>query len=215
MHKRSKYSGRITEEYNKVIQDYLTIARDNVLDTKDKVTAIDVGVGLGIKSSNNLKTVGGIEPILGIDIDDERLKKAREAYAENGYQALDFIQADLMDHELILPYQADIVTCTDVLEHLVQPEIAMQHIYNLSDRYAILASPNEPNFRGTTLVAALTRLKYHQRWEYIKRLGLDPEHVQKFNKKSFSELIESNGFNILDLKQTILNRWNVVLAEKV
>ena len=93
----------------------------------------------------------------------------------------------------------DLVLCTEVLEHLDSPLEALQEIKRISKRYCLLSVPNEPSFRGLSLL----------RGNYIGRLGKHPEHVHTFSSAQFLQLLD--GFLIRKVKKPF--PWIVVLCE--
>jgi len=83
-----------------------------------------------------------------------------------------------------LPFKdcsVEAVLCLEVLEHLIQPERALEEICRVCSRYAIMSVPNEPWFR----LANLARLKN------IRALGNAPGHIQHWGVQSFADLVAS------------------------
>jgi ubiquinone/menaquinone biosynthesis C-methylase UbiE len=69
-----------------------------------------------------------------------------------------------------LPYpdnKFDLVICTEVLEHLENPELALMELKRVSNKYVLISVPNEPFF----MLANLLRGKNISRW------GNDIEHI--------------------------------------
>jgi ubiquinone/menaquinone biosynthesis C-methylase UbiE len=151
-------------------------------------TLLDVGCGAG-SFGLNLKSDFGAE-VWGIEIVDEMAKLAAER--------LDHVHSgDCMEILPTLPeHHFDVVTYTDVLEHLVQPDAALE----LTKR---ILKPEG------VVVASLPNLRY---WPAFKRLLLegdfpqedngtfDRTHLRFFTEKSMRRLFETNGWDVLRIE---------------
>lgn len=85
------------------------------------------------------------------------------------------------------PY--DLVLCCEVLEHVADPERALDSLLSLGGSRYLLTVPHEPFF----MLSNLARLKN------IARLGNDPEHVNHWGKASFRRLCETR-FEVLSFE---------------
>jgi len=74
----------------------------------------------------------------------------------------------------------DLVICAEVLEHLDDPERGLTALLSVGPERLILTVPHEPWF----LLSNLARGKN------LTRLGNDPEHLQRFSRRSFRHLLE-------------------------
>jgi SAM-dependent methyltransferase len=74
----------------------------------------------------------------------------------------------------------DLVICAEVLEHVDEPERALEQIAALGPKHTILTVPHEPWFMLSNLV----------RGKNISRFGNDPEHVNHWSVGSFRSLLE-------------------------
>ncbi len=103
-----------------------------------------------------------------------------------------------------LPYAAatfDLVLCTEVLEHLDDPECALAEVGRVSKRYCLLTVPWEPPYS----VANFLRGKNLSRW------GGDEGHVQRWSVHGFTGLVRRH-FAIRYAGTSF--PWTIVLAEK-
>lgn len=82
----------------------------------------------------------------------------------------------------------DLVLCCEVLEHLADPDRALDEIVALSPRRAIITVPHEPFFMLSNLM----------RGRNIARLGNDLDHHNHWGKRSFEHLL-SRRFDIDEL----------------
>ena len=75
---------------------------------------------------------------------------------------------------------ADLVTCIEVLEHLVTDEPAVEELARICRGRCVVSVPWEPWFRLGNL----------GRGKNIARFGNDPEHVQYFTPKRLKAMLE-------------------------
>lgn len=80
----------------------------------------------------------------------------------------------------IVAGSADLVTCIEVLEHLVVDEPAVDELARITRGKCVVSVPWEPWFRLGNL----------GRGKNIGRFGNDPEHVQAFTPKRLKALLE-------------------------
>jgi len=100
----------------------------------DVNSVLDVGCGDGYLCNELSKK--GIGKVEGIDISLNRVKRASELY-----KGCKFKEADICN----IPYPDnffDLVTCTEVLEHVDNIEKAIEELKRVSKRYIIATVPN-------------------------------------------------------------------------
>ncbi len=76
-------------------------------------------------------------------------------------------------------HEFDLVICTEVLEHLNAPILALQEIRRVSAKYCMLSVPNEPIWRFLNIT----------RGAYITNLGSTPAHVNHWSIGSFQQYV--------------------------
>ena len=98
----------------------------------------------------------------------------------------------------------DLVVCSEVLEHLEEPEQALKQIKQLAtdDGYILLSVPNEPVWRICNMA----------RGKYWRDFGNTPGHIQHWSKKSFCEMLVQNNLKIRGIKSPF--PWIMVLITK-
>ncbi len=105
-----------------------------------------------------------------------------------------------------LPYKDnsfDLVLCSEVLEHLEDPQKALKELFRVSQKYVLISVPNEPWF----MLGNFLRGKNLSRW------GNDIEHINHWTASGFTTFVKQN---------TKLQRfacyhplpWTIVLAQK-
>jgi 2-polyprenyl-3-methyl-5-hydroxy-6-metoxy-1,4-benzoquinol methylase len=78
-----------------------------------------------------------------------------------------------------LPGGYDLVMCAEVLEHVDDPDRAIEQIVKLSPKRVILTVPHEPWFMLSNLAMG----------KNVTRLGNDIEHINHFSVASFRKLL--------------------------
>lgn len=130
-----------------------------------------------------------------IDFDENEVKDAK-----NNLLNCDVTKASIYN----VPYpdrSFDLVICTEVLEHLDSPDVAISEIKRLSKKYVILSVPREPLWRSLNML----------RLSYLNSFGNTPGHINHWSARSFKKIIKQN-FNIISVYTPI--PWTIILAEQ-
>ena len=75
---------------------------------------------------------------------------------------------------------ADLIVCCEVMEHLDDPEAALETVARLASPWAIISVPREP----------LWRLLNVARLKYVGELGNTPGHLQHWSRRGFVHFLE-------------------------
>ena len=171
----------------------------NLLDliaSKKVDSILDVGCGEGF-TLNRLKEHGIGKRLEGV----EYLKDAIEL-GKKTYPYIKIKQGDIYK----LPYEDnsfDLVLCTEVLEHLDDPQKALKELIRVSNKYLVVSVPNEPFF----MFAQLARGK---NWS---RFGNDIEHVNHWTMFGFPKFIKKNS-KVQILAKRFPFAWTMLLIGK-
>lgn len=160
----------------------------------DKVSVLDCGCGEGVVLKFLEDELSGAN-CYAFDLDLKEVKDAKKN--------LPFCTIKV-GNLYALPYEDDrfeMVLCTEVLEHLEKPEIALEEIHRVTKRYAIFSVPREPLWRILNMV----------RFKYCNAFGNTPGHLNHWSTDAFAIFLRSR-FNLLD-KATPLP-WSIFLCEK-
>ncbi len=95
----------------------------------------------------------------------------------------------------------DVVLSLEVFEHLADPPRALDEVFRVTNRWAILSVPNEPLWRILNMC----------RGKYWSQLGNTPGHVNHWSQDEFVRFVE-NRFHVLSVESPI--PWTVLLCEK-
>ncbi len=183
----------------------LNFIKDQILQLgREDIRILDVGCGNGIMSIA-LSSMGF--EVLGIDIDPTSIQKANEL---NEYPNVRFIVMDVEDE--MLNDSFDVVICSEVLEHLKDPEKIIRQIHDTMkpDSLFIVTTPNGYGPREmlmTRPMQTLNRYGFGKVLYRVKRLlgykgasiqssNPDLEHIQFFKRSDLIRLIESYGFKL-------------------
>ncbi len=154
---------------------------------------VDVGCAEGFVSAYVRRVLPGVHT-LGVDLDVAALRRGRRLHPDVPTLVGDALRLPLADAS------ADLVLCTEVLEHIPTPEDALAELTRVSRRYLLLSVPWEPWFR----VANVLRLKNLDRW------GDDPEHVNHWTGRGFRRLVAAYGLPVV---HRIAFPWQIVLVD--
>ena len=158
----------MVEKLNKRILDSI----NNMIGDK-KVIILDAGCGEGYIDKLLAERFPNSK-ITGLEFTEEAIKIAKERN-----KTVNYIQGDVGD----MPFENnsfDLVICTEVLEHLNNPEMALQELVRVSNGSLLITVPHEPWFcLGNLLVL-----------KNVTRLGNPIDHVNHWTQKSFSEFLK-------------------------
>lgn len=157
-------------------------------------TAYEAGCGEGMLS---LRLVAQGLQVKGSDVEDPIVEEANRRATARGLNPI-FAARNLLE---LSPEEtaADLIVCCEVLEHIPNPSIALDHLACLTRRYLLLSVPHEP----------LWRILNMARGKYISALGNTPGHVNHWSPRRFvGEL--GRRFDIVAVRKPL--PWTMVLC---
>lgn len=176
-----------------LVSNYFESVKQLFTLTKNVCAAHEIGIGEG-RSTMLLKD--SIKGLSGSEFVEKLVPIAQKNNPE-----LQIFQESV--YELKFENNAvDLVLLLEVLEHLDYPELALEEIKRISNRYLILGVPNEPLWRFLNI----------SRFKYLKDFGNTPGHINHWSKKSLIDLIENKFGKVVAVKSP--TPWTIVLAEK-
>lgn len=96
----------------------------------------------------------------------------------------------------------DLVICTEVLEHLETPSLAIEEVKRVSRRNILISVPNEPFFM----------LGNFLRGKNMGKLGNDPEHINHWTVFSFASFLKKQGLKKISVKFPF--PWILIFCKK-
>jgi ubiquinone/menaquinone biosynthesis C-methylase UbiE len=155
---------------------------------------LDAGCGEGFILAEFKKHNLG-EHLEGIDFSRDALDKGKKIFPYLSLRYGDVYSLPYDDNSF------DLVICTEVMEHLEEPEGVVAEIKRVSKKYCLFSVPNEPFF----MISNFLRGKNLSRW------GNDIEHLQHWSSRAFKNFIKIK-LNVLTVKRPF--PWTIVLSQK-
>lgn len=168
-----------------LLNDIKTLKPDSIL---------DVGAGEGfvlerLRKANIAKKLEGIEYM------DEAIALGKKMNPHVKIKKGDIYKLPYKDNTF------ELVICTEVLEHLEDPENALKELKRVSNKYLVLSVPNEPLFT----------IQRFLRGKNILKLGDHPEHIQHWNSGSFQKFVGQH-ITIKSVKTPL--PWTLLIGRK-
>lgn len=160
----------------------------------DPVSIHEIGCGEGHLLS---RYADGNRSLLGTDFSREVIETARALHPDAGIR---FEFASIYHMEAGRD-GAPLILCCEVLEHLQDPEGAVEKLAALASPYLIASVPREPIWRMLNLM----------RGQYVADLGNTPGHINHWSTRSFLRLLAPH-FEILDYRTPL--PWTVALCRR-
>jgi SAM-dependent methyltransferase len=155
---------------------------------------LEVGCGEGYVLSA-LRKAGVTCPMRGIDFSEAAIGEARRRVPDAIFEVQDAraLAASGQRYDLVL--------MIEVLEHLPDPHGMLTVLEKLAERHVVLSVPWEPFFRGLNFL----------RGKHVFALGNDPEHIQHWSRRGFSEFA-SRRFDVREAP--IVFPWTLLAADR-
>ena len=157
-------------------------------------TAHEVGCGEGELSIRLARR--GIR-VQGTDAFPQVLEEARARAAAAGVQiAFEAVPVELLDPAR---HSAELVVCCEVLEHLGDPQLALEVLSRLARPWLIASVPREPLWRALNLA----------RLSYVGSLGNTPGHLNHWSKGAFERFLATR-FEVVEIHSPL--PWTMALC---
>jgi SAM-dependent methyltransferase len=167
---------------------------DSLVEQTDAREAHEVGCGegeLAIRLAQRGLSVRGTDAFP--QVLDEARKRAAGAGVQIDFEATPVEQLEPGRHA------AELVVCCEVLEHLEDPERALDVLAGLARPWLIASVPREPLWRALNLA----------RLSYVGSLGNTPGHLGHWSKAGFVRFLTS-GFEVIEVRTPM--PWTMALC---
>ena len=145
----------------------------DALDHISPTSVLDFGCGEGFILDMMAEREVALPGYEGLDLRTDALLQARTRWP-----AQTFTRANLFEPQFD-NRRFHTVMALEVLEHLFEPEKALERLVSLAEEAIVLTVPNEPWFQLSNLV----------RGRDLIRLGNHPEHINHWNKATFTAFV--------------------------
>jgi 2-polyprenyl-3-methyl-5-hydroxy-6-metoxy-1,4-benzoquinol methylase len=170
---------------------------DQLVERTGARSAHEVGCGEGELSI--LLASRGMR-VRGTDAFPQVLEEAREraaaAKVEISYEAAPVESLDPERHG------AELIVCCEVLEHLPDPDRALEVLAALADPWLIASVPREPLWRALNMA----------RLSYLRELGNTPGHLNHWSKSGFIRFLQRR-FEVLEVRSPL--PWTMALCRVI
>lgn len=140
-------------------------------------------IDLGCGSAYKLVTYLGEYKTIGLEI------KENLDFLKNKYPNKEWLESDFsLNHNL----STDVLICSDVIEHIVDPDDLIEYIKNISFKYLILSTPERD-------------LVYEKDSKFLDGPPRNPAHQREWNYNEFNRYI-SDHFEVIDQRVTNLQQ---------
>jgi 2-polyprenyl-3-methyl-5-hydroxy-6-metoxy-1,4-benzoquinol methylase len=168
----------------------------NLTKAKTVDSILDVGCGEGF-TLNRLKENRIGKKLEGIEYLQAAIDLGKKTYPDIKITKGNIYELPYKDNEF------DLVLCTEVLEHLEEPEKALKELVRVSRKYLVISVPNEPFF----MLAQMIRGK---NWS---RFGNDIEHINHWTMFGFPQFVKKNS-KVKILAKRFPFAWTMLMLEK-
>jgi 2-polyprenyl-3-methyl-5-hydroxy-6-metoxy-1,4-benzoquinol methylase len=169
---------------------------DKLLDRARPASILDVGCGEGVLSEAWAARLG-VERVVGIDVEDARLRAEWESRARPG------LEFSTIEADAALPFgdgEFELVAAIEVLEHAADPERMLTELVRCARSHLLVSVPREPLWRALNVA----------RGAYWRSGGNTPGHRHHWSKRSFQRLVRAHG-EVLALRAPL--PWTVALVQ--
>lgn len=157
--------------------------------------AHEVGCGEGEMSARMARA--GLR-VRGSDAFAETIDEARRRAAVEGLDiAYEATAVQLLNHA---EHSAELVVCCEVLEHLPDPDAALDVLASLASPWLLASVPREPLWRAMNMA----------RGAYLRDLGNTPGHLGHWSKRGFLEML-GERFDVVEGRSPL--PWTMALCK--
>lgn len=166
-----------------------------IIKRENPKSILDVGCGEGFTLDTLRKNKIG-KTIIGIDNSKESIRIGKILFPKVKIEHASIYDMPFPNNSF------DLVICTEVLEHLKTPSLAIEEVKRVSRGNILISVPNEPFFM----------LGNFLRGKNMEKLGNDPEHINHWTIFSFASFLKTQGLKIMSVKLPF--PWILIFCKK-
>jgi len=153
------------------------------------ISVLDMGCGDGQLLHTIIKKglLKDAENVIGVDLSETRCSRFK-----NNVKIADVICSDVCNVSQLKSKSFDIVTCTQVIEHVIEDELLLKEIDRLLKNNSLL------------YISSVIK-KWYGCYIYMNngKIRLDPTHVKEYSsEEEFTNLLKKNGFKVIETNIT-------------
>jgi 2-polyprenyl-3-methyl-5-hydroxy-6-metoxy-1,4-benzoquinol methylase len=161
-------------------------ALDELFSAAAPRSVLDVGCGEGVLTEQWAQRLDSSPPthatpsrVVGVDLEDPKLEAqwATRSRPNLEFRTMRVERLEFGDDEF------ELVTATEVLEHVEEPERAVAEMARVASRRLLVSVPHEPLWRALNVA----------RGAYLRDLGNTPGHLNHWSRRSFVNLLARHG----------------------
>ena len=172
-------------------------ALDALIDRAAPATILDVGCGEGVLAAGWIAARPSVERVVGVDVDDVRLRAHWAARARDG------LELGAVPPAPPLPFDDgafDLVAAIEVLEHVCDPGALLSELARVARSHVLVSVPREP----------LWRMLNAARGAHLRTLGDTPGHRRHFSRRALARLTARHG-ELVAVRSPL--PWTVALVQ--
>jgi SAM-dependent methyltransferase len=154
------------------------LALDELFGLANPDSVLDVGCGEGVQTERWARRLQSGR-VVGLDLEDERLRAQWTARVRPNLQFVSGQAAALP----FAPGEFALVAAIESLEHVPDPERALEEMARVAKDHLLVSVPREPLWRALNLA----------RGAYPTRLGNTPGHLHHWSKRGLLDLLANHG----------------------
>jgi len=156
------------------------------LSNKNLESVADVGCGTAYKMMNMLVPVA--KRVLGID-QENIIKLNQERYGKNYFEYDDFDSKEIRVKD-----KFDVVVCADVIEHLLNPDLLLNYIKNITHHTStiLISTPERDVLYG----------------DKDNKEAYNKDHIREWNKTELMAYLEDSGFEVMGVNIYPAQKFN-------
>lgn len=169
------------------IPTYYTGVRSDIVDDlpKSPMDILEIGCGTG-GTLDLARSMGKVRKSVGVELNPDSAASASECADKVFVGDIESLQLPFD------PESFDVIIISEVLEHLIDPWSVLKKLFPLVRPGGLLYA-SSPNVAHINTVRMLLKNK----WSYEKSGLFDWTHLRWFTPKTYQEMVEAAGFEVL------------------
>jgi 4-amino-4-deoxy-L-arabinose transferase-like glycosyltransferase/ubiquinone/menaquinone biosynthesis C-methylase UbiE len=164
-------------------------------------TVLNIGCGDGVQA---LIYGGNFKKMVGVDINENRLKTARQLTEDHNIKNFETIKSNV--EAIPISEEFDQIIAIDIIEHVIHPNLVANEIYRLlkNDGEALVTFPAMHD-KWENLFKFIGRKILRRKSKTVIQAGWDPDqHQYDYSPKQWIELVEKSGLKFVNSRASTM-----------